>query len=238
MASLPVYGPVTLQAPAQLVGEGDISLFPLPQPAKRCLAHGKTQGDLAGVMPEVVHAAASLLPACDQTTADHQDRVAIIACAIAREMGWNEDQIESVRVASALHDVGKFMVSQEILTKPGRLTTEEFALVKLHPEAGYLILKDISFPWPIPEAVRQHHERMDGSGYPRGLKGHEILPLARIVAIADVLDAMTSARSYRPALALPVVLLALEKQAETLLDPEMVKPCVYLFREKQCRLPC
>jgi hypothetical protein len=118
-------------------------------------------------------------------------------------------------VASVLHDVGKFIVSQEILTKPGRLTAEEFARVKLHPEAGYLILKDILLPWPIAEAVWQHHERMDGSGYPRGLKGDEILPVARIVAIADVLDAMTSARSYRPASKLEVVLLELECQAGT-----------------------
>jgi putative nucleotidyltransferase with HDIG domain len=189
-------------------------------------------------MSQVVYAAASSMAACDQSTAEHQHRVAIIACAIAREMSWNEDRIKAVRVASVLHDVGKFIVSQEILTKPGRLTAEEFARVKLHPEAGYLILKDILLPWPIAEAVWQHHERMDGSGYPRGLKGDEILPVARIVAIADVLDAMTSARSYRPASKLEVVLLELECQAGTLLDAEMVKGCVSLFREKRCQLPC
>jgi putative nucleotidyltransferase with HDIG domain len=240
MASLIAYEPIRLPAAAQLLEESDRSSCPLPQSkvrAEQCLPRDKTQGDLAGAMLEVVNAAASAMAACDQTTASHQDRVAVIACAVAREMGWDEDQIEAVRVASALHDVGKFIVSQEILNKPGRFTAEEFAQVKLHPEAGYLILKDISFPWPIAEIVRQHHERMDGSGYPRGLKGDEILPVARIVAIADVLDAMTSARPYRPALEIEVVLVELEGQAGSLLDAEMVERCASLFREKRCALP-
>ena len=238
MASLPGYELVMIEAIVQLGAEIDIPLWPLPKRADQYLPREMAHGDPAGAMSEVVNAVASAMAACDQPTAGHQERVATVACSIARDMGWNEEHIEGVRVAAALHDIGKIIVSQEILTKPGRLTAEEFTQVKLHPEAGYLILKDIPFPWPIAEAVLQHHERMDGSGYPRGLKGDEILPIARIVAIADVLDAMTSVRSYRPALELEVVLLELEGQAGTLLDAEMVKRCVSLFREKRCDLPC
>jgi putative nucleotidyltransferase with HDIG domain len=153
-------------------------------------------------------------------------------------MGWDAEQIQALRVASLLHDVGKMTVPKEILDKPGRLNAEEFSQMKAHAEAGHAILKDIRFPWPVAEAVLQHHERMDGSGYPRGLRGDNILPMARVLAIADVFDAMTSARSYRPALELEVVLAELESQAGTLLDARMVKKCVSLFREKQCEPPC
>jgi putative nucleotidyltransferase with HDIG domain len=178
------------------------------------------------------------MEAYDRDVADHQVRVATIATAIAGEMGWDAEQVQALRVASLLHDVGKMTVSKEILDKPGQLNAEEFSRMKSHAEAGHAILKDIRFPWPVAETVLQHHERMDGSGYPRGLRGNDILPAARVLAIADVFDAMTSARSYRPALELEVVLAELEGQAGTLLDARMVKKCVSLFREKQCELPC
>ena len=238
MASLPGYRSVKIEVTTHSGAESYLHQCPLPQCGDHRLPGEMADGNPAGVVLQIVNAIASVMAKCDQTTAGHQDRVAAIACSVAREMEWNEEEIRAVRLAAALHDVGKMIVSQEILNKPGRLTAEEFAQVKLHPQAGYLILKDIPFRWPIAEAVRQHHERMNGSGYPRGLMGDEILPIARIVAIADVLDAMTSDRSYRPALELDVVLCELEGQAGTLLDAQMVKRCVSLFREKRCDLPC
>lgn len=197
-----------------------------------------SQGEFRETLPGVVDTLASIMEAYDRDIADHQVRVATIACAIAAEMGWDEEQVQALRVASLLHDVGKMTVSQEILNKPGQLNAEEFLQVKLHAEAGHAILKDIRFPWPIAETVLQHHERMDGSGYPRGLRGDDILPMARLLAIADVFDAMTSARSYKRALQPEVVLFELERQAGMLLDARMFKTCVSLFREKQCEPPC
>jgi putative nucleotidyltransferase with HDIG domain len=198
----------------------------------------KAQGEFRETLPGVVGTLAAIMEAYDRGIADHQVRVAKIACDLAGEMGWDEEHVQALRVASLLHDVGKMTVSQEILNKPGQLNAEEFFQMKLHAEAGHAILRDIRFPWPIAETVLQHHERMDGSGYPRGLRGDEILPMARVLAIADVFDAMTSARSYRHALEPEVVLVELEEQAGTLLDARMVKTCVSLFREKQCELPC
>jgi HD-GYP domain-containing protein (c-di-GMP phosphodiesterase class II) len=231
------FGPVVIRAFAQL-GAGAASALPQPTlHVEECFLRKKAQRNLAKSLSAALAAVGSAIEADDQSSARHQGRVATIACAIAGEMGWDEDHIHAVQVASTLHDVGKIIVSEEILTKPGRLTEEEFAQVELHPEAGYAILRDIPFPWPIAETVRQHHERMDGSGYPRGLKGDEILPMARLLAIADMLDAMTSARSYRPALELEVVLVELEGQAGTRLDTEMVRRCASLFREKRCELP-
>ena len=198
----------------------------------------KAQGEFREILPAVVGTLFSIMEAYDRNTADHQVRVATIACAIAREMGWDEKQVQALRVASLLHDVGKMTVSQEILNKPGQLNAEEYFQMKSHAEAGHAILKDIRFPWPTAEAVLQHHERMDGSGYPRGLRGDDILPMARVLAVADVFDAMTSSRSYRHALEPEVALVELERQAGTLLDARMVKSCVSLFREKQCAPRC
>ncbi|MFZ0305525.1 MAG: HD-GYP domain-containing protein [Terracidiphilus sp.] len=193
----------------------------------------KAQGALKETLRGVMGAMASAIEAYDRNIGCHQVRVATIACALARKLGWDRAQVEALRVACLVHDVGKITVSQEILNKPGQLSAEEFSQIKLHAEAGHALLKDIRFPWPITEAVLQHHERIDGSGYPRGLRGDQILPMARVLAIADVFDAMTSARSYRPALELEVVLAELEGQAGTLLDAKMVNKCVSLFREKQ-----
>jgi len=232
----------TFRAPsvqAMLIAEIAICLSAVRQRKlviEECLPREKARGEFREDLSSVMDTMAFAMEAYDQKTASHQVRVAAIACAIAREMGWDEEQVEELQVASLLHDVGKMTVSQEILNKAGRLNEEESAQVKLHPEAGYAILKDLPFPTAIAEAVLQHHERLDGSGYPRGLKGNEILPMARVLAIADVLDAMTSARSYRPALQLEVVLVELERQAGTLLDAGMVKQCVSLFREKRREL--
>ena len=224
---------------AKFITEIAISLRSVRLPklhAQECHLREKVKGEFREALTEAMSVVASAMEAHDPDTARHQVRVAAIACAMARELGWDEEQVQPLWVASLLHDAGKMTVSQKILNKPGGLNAEESAQVKLHAEAGYVMLNSIPLPWPIAEVVRQHHERMDGSGYPRGLKGDNILPLARVLAIADVLDAMTSARSYRPASDLEFALAELERQAATLLDAGMVKRCVSLFREKRCEL--
>jgi len=173
----------------------------------------------------------------DPYTAGHESRVADIAVAIGEEMGWREGRLHGLRVAAQVHDVGKISIPAEILTKPTKLSAGEWALIREHPETGYTILKDIPFAWPIAEIVRQHHERLDGSGYPRGLKGDEMLPEAKILAVADVVEAMASHRPYRPAIKLNIVLQEIQKQAVSLLDAEVVGICVSLFRDKHFMVP-
>jgi PAS domain S-box-containing protein/putative nucleotidyltransferase with HDIG domain len=173
----------------------------------------------------------------DPYTAGHQSRVAEIAVAIGREMGWPEARIQGLRVAAQVHDIGKISIPAEILTKPGQLNAVEKAMINQHSETGYTILKDIPFAWPIAEIVRQHHEKMDGSGYPKGLKSDEILPEAKILAVADIVEAMASYRPYRPGIPLDVVLKEIEKDAGTLLDPEVVRVCLSLFRDKHFIVP-
>jgi HD-GYP domain-containing protein (c-di-GMP phosphodiesterase class II) len=152
-------------------------------------------------------------------------------------MGWPEEQLHGLYVAAQVHDIGKISIPAEILTKPTKLTAGEWGLIHEHPETGYIILKDIPFPWPIAEIVRQHHERLDGSGYPLGLKGDAILPEAKVMAVADMVEAMASHRPYRPAIKLHVVLQQLEKEAGRLLDVEAVRACATLFRQKRLVLP-
>ena len=139
----------------------------------------------------------------DPYTAGHQKNVATISCFIANKLGWSPDLIYGLRLAAMIHDIGKIAIPSEILTKPSKLSEFEGKLLQEHPENGYQLLKDIDFPWPIAEIVRQHHERIDGSGYPRGLKGDQILPEAQVLAVADTIEAMYSHRPYRPGLGLP-----------------------------------
>jgi PAS domain S-box-containing protein len=178
-----------------------------------------------------VHAIAGTVEMRDPYTAGHQRQVAELCVGIARQLGLSEERIRGLDLAASIHDLGKVSIPAEILSKPGRLTPIEFELVKTHPDTGYEIVKDIDFPWPIAEMVRQHHERLDGSGYPRGLKGDEILLEARIIAVADVLDAMASHRPYRPGLGLEAALHEITKQSGTKLDPNVVAACLALFRE-------
>jgi len=173
----------------------------------------------------------------DPYTAGHENRVADIAVAIGTEMGWPEERLHGLRVAAQVHDIGKISIPAEILTKPTQLTAGEWALIREHPETGYTILKDIPFAWPIAEIVREHHERLDGSGYPLGLKGDAILPEAKILAVADMVEAMGSHRPYRPAIKMDIVLEQIEKEAGGLLDVEAVRTCAALFREKRLVLP-
>ncbi|MDD4776105.1 MAG: HD domain-containing protein, partial [Syntrophomonas sp.] len=141
-------------------------------------------------------------------------------------------QVEGIEVAGNLHDIGKIHVPIEILSKPGNLTEIEFSYVKTHSQSGYDIIKDIEFPWPVAEIILQHHERLDGSGYPRGLSGDEILPEARIIAVADVVEAMASHRPYRPALGIEPALEEIVRNSGLLYDPEVVAACCRLFQER------
>jgi PAS domain S-box-containing protein len=173
----------------------------------------------------------------DPYTAGHESRVADIAVAIGKEMGWTEERLHGLYVAAQVHDIGKISIPAEILTKPTTLTAGELSLIHEHPGTGYTILKDIPFEWPIAEIVRQHHERLDGSGYPQGLKGDAILPEAKVLAVADYVEAMGSHRPYRPAAKLTIVLKHIEKEAGSKLDAEAVRICAALFREKRLVLP-
>jgi putative nucleotidyltransferase with HDIG domain len=173
----------------------------------------------------------------DPYTAGHESRVAEIACAIGKEMGLDEEQLQGLRMAAMVHDIGKISIPTDILTKPARLNKEEYDLIKTHPEAGYSILRDIPFTWPVAEIVRQHHEKLDGSGYPYGLKVDAILPEAKILAVADIVEAMASDRPYRRTLGLEVALAEIKALSGKLLDPDVVRVCTELFREKRLVLP-
>lgn len=169
----------------------------------------------------------------DPYTAGHQQRVAELACAIAKEMGLHKDQIDGIRVAGTLHDIGKVSVPAEILSKPSRLTEMEFGMIKNHPQDGFDILKTIEFPWPIAQIALQHHERMDGTGYPAGLSGEDILLEARIISVADVVEAMASHRPYRPSRGIDKALEEISENKGTLYDPAVVDACLKLFNEKR-----
>ncbi|MBN1365691.1 MAG: HD-GYP domain-containing protein, partial [Syntrophaceae bacterium] len=165
----------------------------------------------------------------DPDTAGHQFRSANLACAIAEGMELPQDKIEGIRWASIIHDIGKLSVPEEILSKPSQLTNHEFKIIKEHARSGYEILKDLESPWPLAEIVLQHHERMDGSGYPLNLKGDEILLEARILAVADVVEAMTSHRLYQASLGVEAALQEIEKNKGILYDGEVSETCLKLF---------
>jgi len=162
----------------------------------------------------------------------HHQRVSKLATAIAQEMKLPQDKIEGVKIASLVHDVGKVNLPAEIVSKPSKLVEVEFNLVKNHPRIGYEILKKVNFPWPIAEIVFQHQEKIDGSGYPRGLKGTEILIEAKILGVANVVEAMSSYKSYRPALSIDEALTEISKYKNILFDPEVVDACLGLLKEK------
>lgn len=168
----------------------------------------------------------------DPYTAGHQRRVADLARSISAEMGFSQDRIDGIRIAGIIHDIGKIYVPAEILSKPRRLTTYEFNLVKTHSQVGYDILKTIDFPWPVARIVLQHHERLNGSGYPNKLMHDNILIEARILGVSDVVEAMASHRPYRPALGLDAALKEVSDHKGSLYDPEVVEICTRLFREK------
>lgn len=177
------------------------------------------------ILLQTVNALASAMTQRDAYTAAHQQRCASLAVAIAGQLGYSEHQISGLRVAALLHDIGKLGIPAEVLVKPKALTAIEWALIRSHVDAGYEIVRRIEFPWPVADMVLQHHERLDGSGYPRGLSAPQILPESRILAVADVVEAMTSHRPYRPARRLEQTLEEILQNRSKLYDPDVVDAC-------------
>jgi PAS domain S-box-containing protein/putative nucleotidyltransferase with HDIG domain len=192
----------------------------------------QTSARLQRAIEGTINAVALTTEFRDPYTAGHQHRVAKLACVIARELGLPEEQIEGVRVAGTLHDIGKIYVPAEILSRPGRLRQNEINLVKDHAQVGYDLLNKIEFPWPVARIVLQHHERIDGSGYPFGVSNDEILVEAQIMSVADVVEAMASHRPYRPALSIEQALLEISQQKGILYSTEVVDACLNVFTKK------
>lgn len=192
--------------------------------------------ELQKTMEGIIHAMSLAIETRDPYTAGHQKRVADLACAVAKEMGLSEWQIEGIRITGLLHDVGKLVVPAEILSKPGPINQYEFSIIKTHSEVGYEILKGIDFPWPVTQVILQHHERLDGSGYPNGLPGKDIIIEAKILSVADVVEAMSSHRPYRPALGLDVALQEISKQRGILYDADVVDACLRLSQRNELKL--
>jgi len=191
----------------------------------------QVEEELRKALLGTIQAMALTVEVRDSYTAGHQRRVAEIACAIAQRMSLPEKEIEGIRWAALVHDIGKLNVPAEILAKPGKLTEMEMGIVKTHPRVGYDILRQVDFPWPLADIVLQHHERMDGSGYPQGLSDREILQEAKIIAAADVVEAMSSHRPYRPALAIEAALEEISQKRGVLYDPEVADACLHYFQE-------
>jgi PAS domain S-box-containing protein/putative nucleotidyltransferase with HDIG domain len=195
-----------------------------------------TLNDLRKALGGTIEAMALTVETRDPYTAGHQRRVSNLARGIATELGVSKAQIQGVRMAGVIHDIGKISVPGEILSKPGNISQNELGIIKEHPQVGYNILKTVDFPWPIAEIVLQHHERMDGSGYPNGISGENILLEARILAVADVVEAMASHRPYRAALGIDLALNEISKNRGSFYDPKVVDACLRLFKEKGYRL--
>lgn len=191
---------------------------------------------LKKIVESVIKAMVKIMEKKDPYTAGHEMHVAKLASAIGKELGFPDEKIEEIRMTALIHDIGKMFVPSEILVKPGKLTEEEFAFVKLHTYHGYEILKTIDFPWDVAPVVLQHHERLDGSGYPHRLKGDEILTDAKILSVADVVEAITFHRPYRPGHGLEKALQEISYFRGVLYDPDVVDACLKLFREKDFKL--
>ena len=187
---------------------------------------------LQRTMEATINAISKIIEARDPYTAGHQLKVSKLAISIAQEMKLPEDKIEGIRIAALVHDIGKINTPAEILSKPSKLNEMEFSLIKNHPKTGYDILKNIDFPWPVARIVLQHHERLDGSGYPQGLKGDKILLEAKIIGVADVVEAMSSHRPYRPSLGIDKALEEIIQNKGILYDSEVVNASIKLFKEK------
>ena len=194
----------------------------------RCERDGAI-ASLEASVQQAVQALSRAVELRDPYTSGHQQRVAVLAAAIGERMGLSREDVRAIRVAAVLHDIGKIYVPAEILCKCGPLSKAEMDLMRAHPQAGAEILEKIDFPWPVAETVRQHHERLDGSGYPRGLRGDEILPAARVIAVADVVEAMVSHRPYRPALSSQRALDEIAGGRGVLYDTQAVDACLELL---------
>lgn len=187
---------------------------------------------LLKIVEDIANIITKIVEIRDPYSIGHQGRVSKLATAIAREMKLPKRKIDGIRFASLIHDVGKVNLPTEIVSRPGKLFEVEFNLIKNHPNIGYEILKNIDLPWPIAKIVLQHHEKINGSGYPQGLKGDEILLEAKILCVADVIEAMSSYKSYRPAVSMDKCLKEIIKNRNILFDSEVVNACVKIFKEK------
>jgi putative two-component system response regulator len=184
------------------------------------------------VFEDVIQAMGAMIEVRDWYTAGHQRKVARISVEIAKKMALPVHQIKGIQLAALIHDIGKLAIPTEILSKPGRLSNSEYELIKTHTSTGFAILRDIDFPWPIAQTVLQHHERMNGSGYPHKLQKYDILLEARILAVADVVEAMASDRPYRAALGINPALEEVTQNKHTLYDGNVVDACLDLFTNK------
>ncbi|NMW21176.1 MAG: PAS domain S-box protein [Chlorobiaceae bacterium] len=199
--------------------------------SKRVIAQYKNV--LALSMDDLVNALVAMVETRDPYTAGHQERVSELAEAIAIELNYQQINMDGLRMSAMLHDIGKYTIPAEILTKPRTLNDIEIAMLRTHAYESFKILKLIHFPWPVAQTVLQHHERLDGSGYPNGLKGDSICDEARIIAVADTVEALTSPRPYRPAVGLDIALANILEASERLFDPQVVAICLRLFKEKK-----
>jgi len=193
----------------------------------------REHGDLQKALDGIIHAVSLVIETRDPYTAGHQRRVAELAHAIAKEMGLSEWDAMGIHIAGLLHDVGKIAIPAEILSKPGKLNSYEFSLIKSHPQVGHDILEKIEFPWPVTQAILQHHERQNGSGYPAGFSAKDIIVEARILGVADVVEAISSHRPYRPSLGLDAALEEISRQRDILYDSEVVDACLRLLLKNE-----
>lgn len=199
-------------------------------------AEMQTLRRLKDAMEGIITGFVNLVEARDPYTAGHQRSVTLLSVAIAESMGLDADRIRGLRFAASVHDIGKVYVPAEFLNRPGKLTDVEFAIIKTHPKVGFDILDPVDFPWPVSTIVHQHHERLDGTGYPLGLSGEDILLEARIMAVADVVDAISSHRPYRPGHGVAVALEEIRDNAGTHFDPAVVEACLHLFSDEKFTL--
>jgi PAS domain S-box-containing protein len=204
---------------------------------RTALAKAQHQEDLRVSLEQTIEVIAETVDQRDPYTAGHQRRVADLCVAIAGKLGLSSERTQGLRLAASIHDLGKIGIPSEILVKPGRLSGNQYNLIKEHAQLGYEIVKRVQFPWPIAQMILQHHERLDGSGYPRGLKADEILLESRILAVADVVEAMSSHRPYRPSRGIDAALDEVMSKSGILYDAEAVKACVNLFRREGYQLP-
>lgn len=214
------------------ISVGLIALQDREQLAEESRARVKAQAALNHSLQSTIEAMSRTMQWRDPYTAEHQKRVAALSVAIAKKLGWDEDRIQGLYLAAMVHDIGKLAIPAEILTKPSRLSDLEMQMVQGHVKAGYQILKDIPFPWPIAKIVEQHHERLDGSGYPHQIKGQEIIPESRVLAVADMLEAIASFRPYRPARGLKLALNQAKSEAGVSLDAEVVASAFAVLKDR------
>jgi len=193
----------------------------------------REHGDMQKALDGIIHAVSMVIETRDPYTSSHQRRVAELAHAIAKEMGLSEWDIMGVHIAGLLHDVGKIAIPAEILSKPGKINSYEFGLIKNHSQVGHDILEKIEFPWPVIRIILQHHERLNGSGYPAGLYAKDIIVEARILGVADVVEAMSSHRPYRPSLGLDSALEEISRQRNILYGSEAVDACLRLLLKNE-----